>query len=357
MISGGKLAFWVITPSQQRILWVSDGTAGGTRPVGTLADGSRPADWHTTFGGRFVAGLVGPSGSGVGVALTDGTATGTARLAAPDGAAATGYLGKLSPSAAHPDGLLVLRAGGRVFVTAGTAGSARWVDTTGVTQEAHDALQASSWGETPYAAQVNGSVYYRGPRVGDVRPEPWKWDVLDSPAPPQATGPIVASVTVNGGSGQRSMVTKVTVAFDRAVTLADGAFNLQRVATGQAVGLRVSTQVVGGRTVATVTFAGAGIVGGSLADGVYKLTVNGEKVRTSGTTARMVGTHTTSFHRLFGDLDADRRVGSAARWMVHDRLGATRGDADYLAGLDYDGDGDIDAGDEYQVLKRLGKSV
>src|SRR5262249_53721609 len=69
----------------------------------------------------------------------------------------------------------------------------------------------------------------------------------------------VHSVAVNDGSAQRSMVTSLTVTFSGEVTLDAGAFRLRRQ-DGDLVGLNVAASVLGGRTVAVLTFTGANIL-------------------------------------------------------------------------------------------------
>src|SRR5262249_18433111 len=92
----------------------------------------------------------------------------------------------------------------------------------------------------------------------------------------------VESAVVNDGSAQRSMVNSITVSFDRVVTFDPGAFSLERQGDGGGeVSVSVAAYVVDGRTVAVLTFSGPGIVGGSLADGTYALTIHADRVRDS----------------------------------------------------------------------------
>src|SRR5262249_36339556 len=74
--------------------------------------------------------------------------------------------------------------------------------------------------------------------------------------------PTVQSVVVNDGSAQRSMVTSLTVTFSTVVHLDPGAFELVRQ-EGGVIQLDVSESVVDGHSVDTLTFSGAGIIGGS----------------------------------------------------------------------------------------------
>src|SRR5262249_44889256 len=76
----------------------------------------------------------------------------------------------------------------------------------------------------------------------------------------------VESVVINDGSAQRSMVDSITVTFDGAAVLDPGAIEL-RQEDGTLVDAQISISLVGGKTVAVLTFAGEEFVGGSLADG------------------------------------------------------------------------------------------
>src|SRR5262249_43537256 len=96
----------------------------------------------------------------------------------------------------------------------------------------------------------------------------------------QATEPLatVEGVVVNDGSAQRSLVTGLTVTFTGLVALDAGAFELRRQ-DGSPVELAVTTTQANGRTVALLSFSGAGLIGGSLADGNYTLAVRGGLIR------------------------------------------------------------------------------
>jgi hypothetical protein len=99
-------------------------------------------------------------------------------------------------------------------------------------------------------------------QVSDLAPD-------DGNSPVQTVAPSrVESVAVNDGSAQRSMVNSLTVTFDGPVTLAPGAFELTR-RDGNPVELNVAASVVGGKTVAVITFDSPDLIGGSLADGSY----------------------------------------------------------------------------------------
>jgi hypothetical protein len=119
----------------------------------------------------------------------------------------------------------------------------------------------------------------------------------------------IHSVVINDGSAQRSMVNSLTITFDRIVTFDPGAFGLQRQ-NGSEVGLNVAASVVGGRTIAVLTFTGTDIIGGSLADGNYTLTIQGDHSRDEvgreldgDRDGNGGGDRVDAFFRLFGDRD------------------------------------------------------
>ena len=367
----GKLLFSVHRNSTSS-LWTTDGTPEGTHAVDAgTAVADRPFYLLASFGNRLLM-STSPDNGLPQMVLTDGTPTGTNAILDPDGVpyqAPTygsdvgSYLGQLSASAGVPNGLLVFHTATKIFVTDGTPGGARWVDTTGLPADQARYRLSNAINSTGIAqpAIVNGSLYFAGPRVGDIRPEPWKWELAPAktvtpPMVPPRVAPKVASVVINGGAAQRSMVTTIDVTFDSAVTLAAGVFELKPDTAGTAAPqLTIATKLVAGKTVATLTFAGPGVVGGSLADGTFHFTVHGDKVKL-GTTA-MATDSTTTLHRLFGDLDGDRNYDRASRWMLHERLGATRGQTRYMAEFDFDGDGVIGASDELAVVRHWGRSV
>ncbi len=171
----------------------------------------------------------------------------------------------------------------------------------------------------------------------------------------------VESVVVNDGSEQRSMVNSVTVTFDRQVTIDPGAFEL-RQQDGSLVGLNVAASLVASRTVAVLTFSGADVVGGSLADGGYVLTIRADRVHDAigreldgDADGSAGGDRVDAFFRLFGDSDGDRDVDGIDRDRFRAAFGKGVGEVGYLWYFDFDGDGDVDGFDNGQFNRRFGQ--
>jgi hypothetical protein len=173
----------------------------------------------------------------------------------------------------------------------------------------------------------------------------------------------VESVVVNDGSEQRSMVNSLTVTFDREVTLDAGAFELRKK-NGSLVGLNVATSVVDGQTAAVLTFTGSGIIGGSLADGNYTLTVRGDHARDAVGRAldgdgdgAPGGDRTDAIFRLYGDGDGDRDVDLRDLGRFLSTLGRRPADPYYLAYFDVNGDARIGVTDLVAFAYRLGSNL
>ncbi len=168
--------------------------------------------------------------------------------------------------------------------------------------------------------------------------------------------PSVQGVQVNNGDVQRSMVNGLTVTFSEVVTLAAGAIEI-RDAAGNLIPatLTVNTQVVGGHTVAMLTFSGVDVVGGSLADGRYTLTVRADKV--AGSAGTMAADYVFAFYRLFGDGNGDGVVDVDDLLAFAAAYGSGEGAPGYLGYFDYNADGVIDVDDLLAFADRYGSGL
>jgi arylsulfate sulfotransferase len=171
----------------------------------------------------------------------------------------------------------------------------------------------------------------------------------------------VESVVLNDGSAQRSMINQITVTFSGAVVLDPGAIELRRQ-DASLVGLNLHISIMGGKTMAVLTFAGPEIVGGSLADGSYLLTVRADRVHDrwgreldgdeDGTSG---GDRLEAFFQLFGDADGDGDVDQHDRDLFRSAFKTSAGEAGYLLYFDFNGDGNLDGQDNGQFNRRFGQ--
>ncbi|HEV3257550.1 MAG TPA: aryl-sulfate sulfotransferase [Gemmataceae bacterium] len=171
----------------------------------------------------------------------------------------------------------------------------------------------------------------------------------------------VDSVVLNDGSAQRSMVNSITVTFSGAAILDSGAIELRRQ-DGSLVGLHTDISILGGKTVAVLTFVGPDIIGGSLADGSYTLTVRADRVHDrwgreldGDGNGSAGGDRVDSFFRLFGDSNGDGHVDALDRDLFRSAFKKSAGEAGYLWYFDFDGDGDVDGRDNGQFNRRFGQ--
>jgi hypothetical protein len=168
--------------------------------------------------------------------------------------------------------------------------------------------------------------------------------------------PTVRSVQINDGSAQRSMVKSLTITFSSIVTLAPGAIEVDRVG-GRAESVVVTTSTVNGQTVALVSFTGADIIGGSLADGRYNLIVHHDKVHDSLSGTALASDTSVNFFRLFGDATGDGIVDAKDLALFRSAFNTVFGQPGYLAYFDFNGDGKIDNTDLTAFQRNYGRRI
>jgi RHS repeat-associated protein len=178
--------------------------------------------------------------------------------------------------------------------------------------------------------------------------------ISDIEAVPQSTGQAVdggPSFTVNNGSVQRSMVWSLTVNFASPVTLGAGAITLYQEGVGP-ISITQANPSNDGKTY-VITFSGSEIIGGSLPDGAYALTVHSGLVTVNSTGLALAAPNQSfNFYRLFGDvlghgiMDAD----DFNEFIV--AYGARVGSRHYNADMDFNSDGVINAVDFNELLPR-----
>jgi hypothetical protein len=180
--------------------------------------------------------------------------------------------------------------------------------------------------------------------------------------------PAVATAVVNGNNAalagpQRSMVNSLVYTFNTPVTLGAGAFTIAlhpnvtvNGSTGQTVGTlpTVAWSSPDGGTTWVVTFGGDSVVGGSIADGVYDITLHAAAVASNLNGQALAADRVDTFYRLYGDTSGHGTVNNADTFQLRSTFLKNTGDAGYLAYLDYDGNGTVNNADVFQFRKRFG---
>ena len=191
----------------------------------------------------------------------------------------------------------------------------------------------------------------------------------------------VASIQLNDGAVQRSVLTKLVVTFDTAVSIdSPGAFVVRNRNTNTFAAIRIATATnSSGKTAATITFASGANVNNrasanSLVDGNYELQIYGSLITSIATGLKVDAAKTGNssgsndvfgdqaidrFFRLFGDIDGDRDVDALDNAQFKPTLNSTlvAKPTIYKAEFDFDGDGDIDALDNLRFRQNLNKTI
>jgi hypothetical protein len=155
--------------------------------------------------------------------------------------------------------------------------------------------------------------------------------------------PSVISTAVNGGAGQRSRVTSVSLVFNQNVgaSLTTADLILRNVTTGVVVPSgSLALAYNAANNTATLTFPG--LAGQRLADGRYELTVVAAGVTGAGGKA-MAADYKLSFHALTGDANGDAATNDLDLFVLWQN--SLKAPAAQAPGLDLTGDGVVTAAD------------
>ncbi len=123
---------------------------------------------------------------------------------------------------------------------------------------------------------------------------------------------------------------------------------MQRHGTSTPIGVILTLAELNGRTIATLTFTGPGIIGGSLFDGQYTLVINSDKIRDAfgqqldgDNDGHAGGERREDFFRRFGDSDGDGDVDHFDRSRFLSTFLRRSGDSRYLWYFDFEDDGRV----------------
>jgi hypothetical protein len=185
---------------------------------------------------------------------------------------------------------------------------------------------------------------------GGVSPALTDIHVMAVPAAPQAL-PFI----INDGNAQRSKINAVTIRFDHPVQYNAAMVTLVRritPLTGVVVDINPKTMAQD----FTLTFSGSAVIGGSLPDGVYDLSVDKASI-VDEFGQSLIASRTEAFHRLFGDSDGDKDVDNYDLGLMRlcaNKMPTTIG---YKWYFDFDGVLGIRSDDWLQATARVGKKL
>ena len=164
---------------------------------------------------------------------------------------------------------------------------------------------------------------------------------------------VVTNVQVNGSlpslvGAQRSMVDSILYTFSEPVNISGAAATLA-IHSGQSgtfptslTWTAIDPHSDGSSTQWAVTFGGSGVVGNSIANGVYDITLNAADVSSDANPAVTVQSRPTdTFYRLFGDINGDGVVNAADNFQLKTAM------ATYNAAFDFNDDGVVNAADNF----------
>jgi hypothetical protein len=188
----------------------------------------------------------------------------------------------------------------------------------------------------------------------------------------------ISTVVLGDGTPQRSIVNKLTIDFSTLVTIVGSAFTLEQRngANWESIPLaqltvNYVTALFNNNTQTRVllTFSGSDIVGGSLADGNYRLTIQSSAVTSGGQSVDgngdgvagddfVIGTNPTdNFFRFFGDSDGDRTVGLAELNRLRRSLNKSFGESSFDSRFDFDQNGVVSLSDLNRLRQRFNKTI
>jgi autotransporter-associated beta strand protein len=230
-------------------------------------------------------------------------------------------------------------------------------------------------GNHAFTAAYSGDATYQGSTSGE--------QTVAVAAPLQVVS-ASANGNVPGMSGDHSRVVNMTVAFSQPVQLDSDAIALSLHTNNVSFGGVAQPNGFGSLPTSlvlnttdnmnwTVTFSGNTDNGAdgfaSLKDGVYDLNIDGAKVHPIGAPGvSMGGSSTATVYRLFGDTDAAASTPAGGVEGVDFQAVVNTGDNlnfrnafnnpdNYVAALDFDGDGVINTGDNFEFRDRFNKTL
>jgi Legume lectin domain/Bacterial lectin len=183
--------------------------------------------------------------------------------------------------------------------------------------------------------------------------------------------PTFLGLQVDDGNRQRSVVRSLSFSFSNPVVLSAGAITLALLNTGGSGTNNGSAPTNASAALGTPTTSDGGLTwvvpilhstpfsdaSGSLTDGIYAATVHATLVTDAFGQHLTGGDQTRTFHRLFGDINGDKKISNADFTFFSNAFGSSFGQARYNRYFDFAGlNATISNADFTQFSNRFGKS-
>ncbi|HET6248148.1 MAG TPA: Calx-beta domain-containing protein, partial [Tepidisphaeraceae bacterium] len=191
----------------------------------------------------------------------------------------------------------------------------------------------------PYNATGTGGTWYINDGSNNMATDL----VVNGTVSTSVTAPtLFGSPVINGNNSalagvQRSTVSSIVYTFSQPVNIAStNAFSIA-VVSGQAgtaptLGwAAISPDANGASTQWVVTFSGSGVSSGSIANGVYAITINAASVTGETGGLALAAGRTDTFWRLFGDYGGQQTVNSTDKGRFNLAFGTSQGAPNYIA--------------------------
>ncbi|MDB5355386.1 MAG: repeat-containing protein [Phycisphaerales bacterium] len=160
--------------------------------------------------------------------------------------------------------------------------------------------------------------------------------------------PTLLATQIDDGNRQRSLIRSLTFTFSSPVTLSAGAFTLVRLNTGGSGANDGSAPTDASAALGTPTSSDGGLTWvvpiqtsttfsafGSLVDGIYSATVHAALVTDAFGQPLTGGDQTKTFHRLYGDINGDKKISNADFTFFSNAYNASLGQVNYNQYFDF----------------------
>jgi sugar lactone lactonase YvrE len=230
-------------------------------------------------------------------------------------------------------------AGGLITFTAPASGASATFSTNPVT------LAADGTASAPATANATTGAYNVTASATGIA-TPATFSLTNVPTPVTVTSVVVNGNLTGFTGAQRSMVDSIVYTFSEAVTIATTGtdtkpgFAIAVHGTEQGTAPTLNWSTPDGGITWIVTFSGASVIGNSIANGVYDITLNPTAVTSQAhPTATITPRATDTFYRLYGDYNGDQVVNATDN--LHFKTAITT----YNPIFDYDNNGAVNATD------------